>query len=676
MPGPRWPATALVAPASAVPGGRPVLDKHHLSAPTRPSRRPKPHPVLLWLSGLLLAYLAVPVAVFLVRSAGAPGQGFGAPGLWGAVATSAQAATISAGLVAVLGVPLAYLLARSNSRLASAAGLVVQLPLALPPLMSGVVLLYVFGPGTWLGRLTGGWFTESLAGIVLAQCFVASPFLIVAARSAFRAVEANFEDIAATAGMGPLERFYRVAVPVAAGGIRAGLVLTWLRAFGEYGATVMLAYHPYSLPVFTYVQFSAVGLPATQAPALIGLALAAIVVAASRAPHALWPRPGRRAGTGRLPQPSPGGAGPAEGKRPVSRPRPAPAASPVPVAFDVRSHKGSFTLDVAYRARTHRLAVLGPSGAGKSLTLRALGGLAPGRVWFGDDDVGGLPAESRGAGYVPQGPNLLPHLNAWSNMALGPRCVPGLIEQWASVLGIVSLYDRRPHQLSGGQAQRVAIARALSSAPRVVLLDEPFTGLDAPVRAALVQQLRRLQVEGDLSTVLVTHDFREAALLADEVVVISHGRVLQAGSVGEVARRPCSPEVAALTGARNLVAGTSAGPGAVEVAPGQVLTTPHHGLRAGTALTWCARPELLELVTGPVGHGPLGTNVMEGHVLDVVDLGPWHEVLIGLGRRSEPQLSTATRGGAPPGIGDEVWLHVDPDQVMVWPGAPGRAAPQ
>ncbi|HET9060296.1 MAG TPA: ATP-binding cassette domain-containing protein [Acidimicrobiales bacterium] len=640
----------MAAPASAVADAQAGMGGRRSGSPAPMAGRAKGRPNILWLSGLLLAYLAVPVAVFLVRSAGAPGQGFSSPGLWGAVATSAEAATISAGIVAVLGVPLAYLLARSRGRLGGIAALAVQLPLALPPLMSGVVLLYVVGPGTWLGRLTGGWFTESLAGIVLAQCFVAAPFLVVAARSAFRAVNPNFEDIAATAGMGALARFYRVAVPLASGGIRAGLVLTWLRAFGEYGATVMLAYHPYSLPVFTYVQFSATGLPATQAPALLALALAAIVVAASRAPHLRRPRPGAWA---------PGPPQPATA--PVTL-----RARPVPVAFDIHDRAGTFTLNVAYRASTHRLAILGPSGAGKSLTLRALGGLAPGRVWFGDDEVSGLPAERRSAGYVPQGANLLPHLSAWANMTLGPRAVPRLAEQWAALLGIPELHHRLPGQLSGGQAQRVAIGRALSSEPRVVLLDEPFTGLDAPVRAALVEQLRRLQVDGDLSTVLVTHDFREAALLADEVVVLSQGRVLQAGAVGDVARSPSSPDVAALTGARNLVAGTAAGPAAVLACPGQVLATARHGVAPGAALIWCARPELLQMATGAgAGHAAPGT--IQGRVLDVVDLGYSYEVTVGLGDGSGPQLSVPAAHRAPPAVGEVVELSVAPDDVMVWP---------
>lgn len=665
-----WLGTGLAAPASSTLGDVLALGQ--------PRRDPSGHrPSILWLSVLLLAYLAVPVVVFVARSATSPGRGFAVPGLWGAFATSAEAATVSAAVVTLLGVPLAYLLARSHRRMAGVAFVLVQLPLALPPLMSGVVLLYVVGPGTWLGELTGGWFTESLAGIVLAQCFVAAPFLVVAARSAFRAISPNFEDIAATAGLGPLQRFLRVAVPIASGGIRAGLLLTWLRAFGEYGATVMLAYHPYSLPVFTYVQFSATGLPATQAPALLALALAAIVVALSRAPWALLSL--RRPNNAPVPPVlfPPVRVPPAvclhghshASVRPVRTLRRLERPAPLPVAFDLGTSAGSFHLDLRYRATTHRLALVGPSGAGKSLTLRALAGLAPGRVWFGDEEVSRLPAARRSTGYVPQGPNLMPHLSAWANMVLGPRADPKLAARWAALLGISDLVARRAHQLSGGQAQRVAIARALSGDPRVVLLDEPFTGLDAPVRAVLVQQLRRLQMESDLSTVLVTHDFQEAALLADEVVVVSGGCALQAGPIGEVARHSASPEVASLTGARNFCPGTSAGPASVLVqAPEgtpQVIATTRHGIAAGKPVVWCAPPELLRTAQASVATG----NVLRGLVVDVADLGLARHAVLELGPGG-PQLVAELREGPAPLIGSTWALSIDSADVMVWSAEP------
>ena len=191
---------------------------------------------------------------------------------------SAIAATIAVVLIALLGIPLAYVLARSTGRLANAVGIAIYLPLALPPLMSGILLIFLVGPYSTLGRFFDGQLTDSLTGVVIAQSFVSAPFLIVAARSAFAAVDPALEDTAATLGHGALSRFWRVSLPLARPGIRAGLLLAWLRAFGEYGATVILAYHPYSLPVFTGVQFQGTGLDATLAPTALALAVAAAVV--------------------------------------------------------------------------------------------------------------------------------------------------------------------------------------------------------------------------------------------------------------------------------------------------------------------------------------------------------------------------------------------------------------
>jgi molybdate transport system permease protein len=124
----------------------------------------------------------------------------------------------------------------------------------------------------------------------------------------------------------------------------------------------------------------------------------------------------------------------------------------------------------------------------------------------------------------------------------------GLGSWWLKTLGLDGLEDRLPHQLSGGQRQRVSLAQAFSRSPRLVLLDEPFSALDAPVREELRRELRRLQRDAGLSTVLVTHDPQEAAFLADEIVVIADGQILQSGPSREVYHRPASPTVARLLG--------------------------------------------------------------------------------------------------------------------------------
>ena len=235
---------------------------------------------LALLGGLLVLYLVAPLVVLLVRL---PAAGsFTAPGLWSALWVSMLTATISAAIIALLGIPLAWALAKGGSRAWDLVGVAVQLPLALPPLMSGILLIEVVGPYTLLGRLTSGTLTDTTAGIVIAQTFVSAPFLIVAARSAFSTIDPALFEVAATLGHSRWSRFRRVGLPLAGAGIRAGLLLAWLRAFGEFGATVILAYHPYSLPVFTWVQFSSSGLPTALPPTAAALAAAAVVLALAR----------------------------------------------------------------------------------------------------------------------------------------------------------------------------------------------------------------------------------------------------------------------------------------------------------------------------------------------------------------------------------------------------------
>ena len=153
---------------------------------------------------------------------------------------------------------------------------------------------------------------------------------------------------------------------------------------------------------------------------------------------------------------------------------------------------------------------------------------------YNSEAVAGIPTEDRHIGYVPQGPSLLPHLTVRQQLHFGVDADPHLGSWWLHTLGLDGLEDRLPHQLSGGQRQRVSLAQALSRSPRLVLLDEPLSALDAPVRQELRQELRRLQRDAGLSTVLVTHDPEEAAYLADEILVIADGQILQAGPSREV----------------------------------------------------------------------------------------------------------------------------------------------
>ena len=602
---------------------------------------------LAWLGGLLAVYLAVPLVAFALRLTGPGQKGFSSPGLWSALRTSVESATIATAVVAVLGIPLAFALERHRGPFVTVVGTLVQLPLALPPVMAGILLIYLIGPYTTMGRLFGGRLTGSVAGVVLAQVFVSAPFLVIAARAAFGTVDRSLDDLAATLGHRPLSRFFLVDLPLAAPGIRAGLLLTWLRALGEYGAIVVVAYHPFTLPVFTYEQFSGAGIPTTQAPTLLVIGAAAVAVAVSRLHR---PRRLRR--------------------RPVSPPPREPGRLPgTRVSFDLDVTVGTFALRLAHRATGHRLAILGPSGSGKSMTLRSLAGLlgpGVGPVHFDGEDVGPAPAERRRIGYVPQGQNLFPHLTVREQLTFASDADGPVGSWWLSTLRLDGLEDRRPHQLSGGQRQRVSLAQALARNPRVLLLDEPFSALDAPVRDELRRELRRVQHESGLSTVLVTHDPEEAALLADEVLVVSAGRLLQGGPTGEVYRRPASPEVARLLGIANVLSGVvdldpSGRPGIRSEADpsGPVVRAAVGDLAPGSPVSWCVRAEHVSVSA----EGPYPATV-----LDVAELGPAVAVTLRLDggwelRSRSPHASDVEEG-------DRCFVAVDPGRITVWPGAP------
>ncbi|WEJ88262.1 MAG: 2-aminoethylphosphonate ABC transport system ATP-binding subunit PhnT [Klebsiella huaxiensis] len=275
------------------------------------------------------------------------------------------------------------------------------------------------------------------------------------------------------------------------------------------------------------------------------------------------------------------------------------------------------------------LALIGPSGSGKTTVLRAIAGFvqpAGGRILIGDTDVTHLPPYKRGLGMVVQNYALFPHMKVEDNVAFGLRAqkqpkalIAERVNEALKIVGMADYASRYPHQLSGGQQQRVAIARAIAVRPRVLLLDEPLSALDAQIRHNMVEEIARLHRElPELTILYVTHDQTEALTLADKIGIMKDGSLIAHGETHQLYHYPPNRFAAEFLGRANILRATAlkdtVGPGLVSVScGGGLINAFSHGGQHGNNKLLCIRPQHMSLAPRTATSNRLNATLTSVH---------------------------------------------------------------
>ena len=325
------------------------------------------------------------------------------------------------------------------------------------------------------------------------------------------------------------------------------------------------------------------------------------------------------------------------------------------------------------------LVLLGPSGCGKTTTLRMVAGFvepSSGTIQLGGRDITDLPPWKRNAGLVFQSYALFPHLTVNQNVAFGlemrkmtPSEIGPKVAEALRLVRLGHLGERLPRQLSGGQQQRVALARALAFRPDILLLDEPLSNLDAKLRQDVRVEIRELQRELGLTTVMVTHDQEEALTMADRLVVMSEGRIRQIGTQQDLYERPADRFVADFVGRSTFFEGRVTAPGRFETEGGLAIACASDAVGpASIAL----RPERVAIL----GSEPPPENAFEGRVEFISYLGALLDVHVRLNDKDRAVVQIPNRPDrAPPGLGEAVSIGWERDTGRIFPGETGKTQP-
>lgn len=496
---------------------------------------------------------------------------------------SLRTCTASTAACMVLGVPLALLLSRSwpGVRLARVLAL---LPMTMPPVVAGIALLSTLGNRGILGthlRQLGLPIAFSTTAVVTAQVFVSMPFLVATLEAALRSRDGRAETIARSLGAGPWRVLAQVTLPLTAPALARGTALALGRSLGEFGATIAFAGSKEgvtrTMPLAIYLEREK-NTATSLALAAVLIALSFLIVGAttvnwSRLADSLSPSPAGGAeatslatGAARAPASADSGgaaAGSASTRSSAPTGRPGRGQA-LRVAFTLERRDVVVDLEVG-AGRT--VALIGPNGSGKSTVCSVVAGLLDaerGHVLLGGRVLDGpgrfVRAGRRRVALLSQDPGVFTHMSVLSNVVFALRCQGvgrGEAVRWAraelAAVGAAHLASRSGGALSGGQAARVALARALATGPGLLVLDEPMSALDVTARQEMRRLVARRCAEEGLTLLLVTHDVLDLTALAEDVVVLDRGRVVEQGPTARILSAPRSDFVAHLTGTAVLV---------------------------------------------------------------------------------------------------------------------------
>ncbi len=478
----------------------------------------------------------------------------------------------------VLGVPLALLLARSWPGVRIARILAV-LPMTMPPVVAGIALLSTLGNRGLLGTHLKEWgvpIAFSTTAVVIAQVFVSMPFLVVTLEAALRSRDKRAEVTARSLGAGPWRVLAQVTLPLAKPALARGTALALGRSLGEFGATIAFAGSKEgvtrTMPLAIYLE--------REKDTATSLALAAVLIGLSflivgatnidwgRVATHLLARHGHQGHEDHEAAASePRGAqasAPGGGDRAAEPPRGTGRGQDLQVAFELEERGVVVDLEVE-AGRT--VALIGPNGSGKSTVCSVVAGLLDaenGQVVLGgrvlDGPGGFVRAGRRQVALLSQEPGVFTHMSVLGNVVFALRC-QGVSRREAmrraraelAAVGAGHLASRPGDALSGGQAARVALARALATGPRLLVLDEPMAALDVTARQEMRRLVARRCAEEGLTLLLVTHDVLDLTALAEDVVVLDRGRVVEQGPTARILSAPRSDFVAHLTGTAVLI---------------------------------------------------------------------------------------------------------------------------